>query len=146
MLQIRELPVPDLLVKLIAEGRWRHPGDDIIRRIVPMVVEPLIFLGSIERMDSESRTSVADDPQLSTIFRLYRGRLADARLELPWLDIDRAFFVAVNKNIGDDVAIALDFRTGVADPRVVASEYRDHEYWWRTVAPSFSQFVAMMGL
>jgi hypothetical protein len=31
--------------------------------------------------------------------------------DLPWLDIEQAFNIAVNRRPGDDVAIALDYRT-----------------------------------
>jgi hypothetical protein len=43
-------------------------------------------------------------------------------LELPWLDVDKAFFIAVAQYAGDDTAVALDYRTSAFDPRVVASD------------------------
>lgn len=67
---------------------------------------------------------------------------------LPWLDVDKAFLVAVNKHPGDDVAIALDYRTDSIHPRVVASDF-----WtepgicsWREVTSTFSALVGEFGL
>jgi hypothetical protein len=51
-------------------------------------------------------------------------------------------FIAVCRFAGDDTAIALDYRTDAADPRVVASAYDEAlGYRWLEVAPSFSAFV-----
>lgn len=47
-----------------------------------------------------------------------RGRSQETAAGLPWLDAEQAFFIAVNRLLGDDVALALDYR---ADPRIVGS-------------------------
>jgi hypothetical protein len=54
----------------------------------------------------------------------------------------------VNRHLGDDVAVALDFRTSSADPRVVASDWSDADACcqWREVSSTFSGFVASLGL
>ena len=71
----------------------------------------------------------------------------------PWLDVEQALNIAVNRRPGDDVAIALDYRTGLSDPRVVGSDAwtGQHEtgqfrYVWREVAPAFSVFAEALGL
>jgi hypothetical protein len=67
--------------------------------------------------------------------------------ELPWRDVDLSFFVAVNRFPGDDVGIALDYRTGVGNPRVIANDWGSgRECIWREVAPTFSSFVQALGL
>ncbi|MBX7268152.1 hypothetical protein KIF24_20330 [Micromonospora sp. Llam7] len=52
------------------------------------------------------------------------------------------------KYAGDDTAVALDYRTGDLDPRVVASDFWTDPQGciWRVVAPTFSSFVAKIGL
>jgi hypothetical protein len=69
---------------------------------------------------------------------------------LPWLDAELAVFVAVNRHLGDDVAIALDYRVSRREPRVVASEYVEDEkgarFEWRRVADTFGQFAEDVGL
>lgn len=58
--------------------------------------------------------------------------------------------IAVNANPGDDVAIALDYRTGARTPRVVASDW-----WsstepttapWREISKSFVEFARLLTL
>ncbi|MFG2565211.1 hypothetical protein ACGFR6_07180 [Streptomyces sp. NPDC048567] len=62
--------------------------------------------------------------------------------------MEQAVLIATTRNPGDDGALALDYRTGPSDPRVVGGDF-----WadaalcrWRAVAPSFSGFVASLGL
>ena len=141
---IRGLPAPDLLTELIATSRWKQPDEATLCSVVPMVPDPFDFLLSTAAMESESRTFIADDPETSKLFREYRGNSATDHPDLPWLDIDRAFFIAVNRNIGDDVAIALDFRSSVTDPRVTASEWQDDGVWWHEVSPTFTEFVRLI--
>jgi hypothetical protein len=54
----------------------------------------------------------------------------------------------VNERPGDDVAVALDYRTDPADPRVVASDFwTEHgPCSWRQVTLTFSAFVAALDL
>jgi hypothetical protein len=81
------------------------------------------------------------------VYHEVRGRLAVEPVELPWRDVDRSFLVAVNRFGGDDVGIALDYRTSASDPRVIANDWGS-ERWcvWREVAPTFSQFVHVLGM
>jgi hypothetical protein len=67
---------------------------------------------------------------------------------LPWLDADLALFIAVNREIGADLGIALDYRTSSDDPRVVASDRRtgDHTCHWKEAFPTFSASVAALRL
>ena len=91
------------------------------------------------------RDAAADEitpsPRVTTACQPPRG-------ELPWLDIDRAFFIAVAHHAGDDTTIALDYRTSSSDLRVVASDAwtGSAPYAWRTVAETFSEFVAELRL
>ena len=73
--------------------------------------------------------------------RELRGSLQALPVELPWRDVERSILVAVNRNVGDDVAIALDFRTSQSDPRVIASAWREDGLFWEEVAPTFTQFL-----
>ena len=91
---------------------------------------------------------IADDPKLSHVFRMVRGSKSVEPICLPWLDVELAVFVAINRVPGDDLGIALDYRTGAADPRVVASDWQPGAKGchWREVAPTFSQFVQFLGI
>ena len=103
---VNGLLMPELLVAMIRDGRWVHPGDARLREVMPFLVDPVDFLRSPEAMAFESSGHLADDPQLSARFHLVRGSRVVEPVELPWLDADRSFFVAVNRWPGDDVAIA----------------------------------------
>ena len=65
---------------------------------------------------------MANDARISPVFRMACGT-AEEPLQLPWLDALQAVFIAVNRVIGDDLTIALDYRTDPLDPRVVASDW-----------------------
>jgi hypothetical protein len=155
-LAVRGLVLPQLLVSLLGSGRWRHPGDDALSAFVPWFEDPLDFLRSPGEIRRESHwlyeDGSADDRRQSGLFHVVRGSVAGPS-DLPWLDVEQAFNIAVNKRPGDDVAIALDYRTDPSDPRVVGSDAwtrRDQtgrlQYAWRQVAPTFSAFVEALGL
>jgi hypothetical protein len=155
-LAVRGLALPRLLVSLLDSGRWRHPGDDVLRAVVPWFEDPLDFLHSPAEMRREStflyEDGTADDPRGSALFHVVRGSVAGPG-DLPWLDVEQAFNIAVNNRPGDDVAIALDYRADLSDPRVVGSDAWTgrHQtgrvtYVWREVAPSFSAFAEALGL
>ncbi|GAB2824391.1 hypothetical protein GCM10022221_23060 [Actinocorallia aurea] len=142
---MRGLPLPGALVELLADGSWRHPGDAVLAEVVPWFAEPLDFLTDVARMRRESRSL---DVLEGDFFRIASGGPGGRPVELPWLDARSAVLIAVNRELGADLALALDYRTGLADPRVVGSDF-----WtdpgrcaWRVVAPSFWAFAAELGL
>lgn len=142
MARIRGLHVPELLIDMLGDGRWGHPGIDAIKRVMPFMADPLVFLSSLDVMERESRVEVACEA-----LRIHRGSCTTQRSQLPWLDIENAFFVAINEQLGDDVAVALDYRLDSSVPRVVASEYDDNSgYSWRFVATSFADLVQGLAL
>ena len=155
-LTVRGLALPPLLVSLLGSGRWRHPGDDVLSMVVPWFEDPLDFLRGPREMRRESwflyEDGSADDPRGSALFHVVRGSVAGPG-DLPWLDVEQAFNIAVNRRPGDDVAIALDYRTDPSDPRVVGSDAWTGQqqtgrlqYAWREVAPAFSVFAEALGL
>jgi hypothetical protein len=147
---VRGLALPATLLDLMSADRWRHPGDDAMRRVMPWFDAPLIFLTSTRMMarESQSLDMFDDDERSSELFRTIRGNRAEHSVQLPWLDVEKACLIAVNRIPGDDVAIALDYRQGPADPMVVASDFWSDpaQYSWRTVTPTFSSFATQLGL
>jgi len=147
---VNGLPLPKILVDLLEQNRWTHPGDDVINRLLPYLRYPIDFLGSVEAIRFESTGFLADDPGTSKIFREIRGAKNHGDINLPWRDVDLSFFVAVNRIPGDDIGIALDYRTDWSNPRVIASNWKDNSTGsfieWEKVAPTFSQFVELVGL
>jgi hypothetical protein len=117
---------------------------------MPWFRDPLDFLASTQQMERESQAldRLIQDDEMAALFRLAREPVATGPVELPWLDVDRAFFVAMARHAGDDTAVALDYRTSSADPRVVASDVwaNSAPYAWRIGAETFSEFVAALRL
>lgn len=138
-----QLPLPPILSDLMTSGRWRQPTDEVIYAAVPFLREPVDFLLSEARMRFESQGQCVGLPH----FREYRSSESEAR-SLPWLDDDFALFIAVNREIGADIGIALDYRTSSVDPRVVVSDWwsGDSTCYWREVASTFSEFVSRLRL
>lgn len=144
--KIYGLPIPPMLVSLIEDGRWIHPGDDVVKEVIPFLKEPVDFL-SIASMEFESSGHLADSPESSQIFHEMRGSDSVSVPDLPWRDVSRSFFIAVNRHIGDDIGIALDFREGEeSDPSVIASDWSDGTCKWMRVSDSFSEFLLRIGI
>ena len=146
--EVNGLPLPPLFVELLQQERWQHPGDHALRRLIPFLREPLDFLTTVQAMRRESRGILADDPDIAMVFHAARGSKSTEPIGLPWLDVELAVFIAVNRFPGDDLGIALDYRTESANPRVVANDYHSGGSGciWREVAPSFSEFVRLLDL
>jgi hypothetical protein len=146
--EVNGLQLPPLFVQLLHEGRWHHPGDEALRRLIPFLREPVNFLTTVEAMRWESPGSLAEEPGLAAVYHVARSSKSVKPVGLPWLDVELAAFVAVNRFPGDDLAIALDYRTGSVNPRVVANDWHSRAGGciWREVAPSFSAFVRALEL
>jgi len=149
--RVRGLVLPTALAGLLASGRWQHPGDDVLRRALPWCESPLHFLHSVSAITSQSEVldMYADDDWSSRYFHITRHtRERGHYLGLPWLDAGLALMIAVNRDPGDDLAIALDYRSEDGSPVVVGSEAWTYPrgYLWRPVAPSFDAFASMLGI
>ena len=147
---VRGLPLPVLLIELMASGDWPTQDDTRLRAIMPWFEDPLDLIADVHQMRRESASLdwMTDDGATAELFRQARGSQATDLVELPWLDADLAVLIGVNRNPGDDVALALDYRNGSDDPRVVASDWwtDSRRCAWRVVAPTFSAFVAALGI
>jgi hypothetical protein len=156
---VNGLPLPDLLVRLIQRNAWRLPGDEVVRKLIPFLQGPLVAYETIETIarysfhwppddeldEDERELSRLEQEEIEMSFRMAHGSRARRALELPWLDLDYAVFLGG----GDEEFIALDYRTDVRDPRVVATDWSLMESQgarWREVSPTFTQFVKSLGL
>jgi hypothetical protein len=103
----------------------------------------------MERESSGLVKFAAYDEETMEFFHVVAGSKSAASVELPWLDVEKAFFIAVNLEPGADIGIALDYRTSAYDPCVVATAWQRTGHLcqlWREVSPTFSAFVARLGL
>lgn len=141
-------PLPPLLADLIASGKWFNPGDEIVQEAVPFLDGPVDFLPTVGSMRCESSGLLADHPRSAEFFHEMRGSMARSKVELPWLDADKAVFIATNLEQGEYLGIALDYRVSEQEPRVVASQWLPGSSGcvWRPVADTFDQFAKAIGL
>ncbi|SFH86646.1 hypothetical protein SAMN05421753_103263 [Planctomicrobium piriforme] len=142
----RKLPLPAKLQLMMKEGRWKHPGQEVLAAKIPFIRDPLTFLSSIESMLSNSGPLMRPDENENERFSEYRGSRISSR-DLPWIDVEQVIFIICNERIGDDVGIALDYRTGINSPRVVGGDWHSRSgLQYREIAPSFDEFVELIGL
>ncbi|WP_329264386.1 hypothetical protein OG223_50635 [Streptomyces sp. NBC_01478] len=146
---VRGLALPARLTSLLDQGRWRHPGDAEMARLIPWFESPIDFLTTTGQMEWESSSlDTFDDDRYAAFLHVARGDGQETPVELPWLHVEQAFFIAVNRVPADDIGLALDYRTDALDPRVVGSHVSMNPmlYEWRVVAPTFSVFAAALDL
>ncbi|WP_416956068.1 hypothetical protein [Streptomyces sp. Agncl-13] len=106
---VRGLALPAQLTSLLDQGRWRHPGDAEMARLIPWFESPVDFLATAGQMEWESSSlDTFDDDRYAAFLHVARGGGQETPVELPWLDVEKAFFIAVNRVPGDDVGLALD--------------------------------------
>jgi hypothetical protein len=100
-----------------------------------------MFMADLDDMRRQNKAldTITDNHSISDLFRMTR---AGRDLDLPWLDVDQAVLIAINEYAGDDVAIALDYRTDTANPRVVASDWTGSRCSWQVVTPSFADLLS----
>lgn len=153
-MRLRGLAVPTLLLEMMGDGRWRHPSEQALDKVMPWRDEPLQLFLTPDQMQKETAdlARVTKDDELARIFWVARGGAQAEPAGLPWLDLDFAVLIGTAR-YSDCVAIALDYRTtGAAEPRVVAfgEEGVDlHQgdrrpLGWRVVMPTVSAFVAAL--
>jgi hypothetical protein len=150
---VNGLPLPPLLLELLAEGRWRHPGDPILQAAIPWIEDPLYFVAppnDLYELAFESLWNILfEHADYANFMHVARGSQSQTSISLPLLDVERAVFIITNRWPGDDQGIALDYRTSYVDPRVVASDWSAPPpigCRWREVSPTFSAFVEQLGL
>ena len=120
----------------------------MLGRVLPWLEYPLTFLTSTSGIEAESQglDFEADDDRHSRVFHVTRGSVAGPTW-LPWLDAELAVLIAVNRIPGDDVAVALDYRSEAGNPVVVASDaWTPSGHLWRPVASSFEEFAYKLGI
>lgn len=136
---VNGLQIPSKLIELIESDKWKHPSNEILNKVIPFFKYDVIFLDTVEKMERES---YGQDLALEV---LYEKNGAES---LPWRDLDLSFFIAVCKSPGDDIGIALDFRTSMENPRVIGNNWHtDLEGSpWEEISFTFDEFVDRIGI
>ncbi|MEM6697912.1 MAG: hypothetical protein AAF806_18780 [Bacteroidota bacterium] len=139
---VRNLPLPELLVHLLEDNKWNHPGELRIKKVIPFFKEEIIFLQSVREMELESHILSESD---GFFFEADSNKNPKAN-NLPWLDTSLSFFIAVNKSIGADIGIALDYRTSIENPRVIGNNWHSNISGcpWQEISSTFEEFVNLL--
>jgi len=84
---------------------------------------------------------------MSETFSEFRGSAIGER-DLPWIDVEQSLFIICNRWPGDDVGIALDYRSGIDMPRVVGGDWHsgNNGVVYREISPTFDAFIQLLGL
>ncbi len=142
----QKLVLPDTLTDMIKSGRWNHPGDEVLLSCIPFIRDPLVFLNSKESMLFESGPLMGSEVMESEMFSEYRGSVIKQR-DLPWVDVEQLIAIICCEYPGDDVMVALDYRTGMNSPRVVGNDWHSRRGCiYHEISPSFDSFVELIGL
>ena len=140
------LPLPPLLLEMMEDGRWNHPGTEVITQLAPFIREELEFRTSQNQIQTEECLMGPDEAE-NELFHEYRGSRISAPRDLPWIDIEKSALIAINRIPGDDIAIALDYRTSMTDPRVIGTEWIDGincGCFWREISSSFTALAKLV--
>jgi hypothetical protein len=143
--------LPDYLVQLMQEGRWKRPEDTSgLQKIVGDAHSTIDFL-TLEEMDGETKAgyrfleeAISYGNQLPVVgqssTKLQGSPITDPEI----LDVD--LHVVIMADWGDD-GICLDYRTGADSPRVIAyTEGCFISEKWKIIAPDFETFASIIGL
>ncbi len=148
IIEIRGMRFPPAFAELWSAGEWQQPDEALIQSLIPWLQGPIEFIEAMHWMVTENHTLLADHRYDARTWREYRGSVSPDKTDLPWRDLDQSLFLAVNRNPGDDLGVALDFRTSTDNPRVVASywcgEREDYHVEWRLVTDTFSEFLTRL--
>jgi hypothetical protein len=109
----------------------------------------LELIRSDEEIDADQRTlrEFAENERSRTMFKLAPGSVSGQKINLPWLDVEKALCIGGGADFGDDVWLVLDFSGGSDNPRVLANEWvhgETTECFWREVASSLEEFLSVL--
>ena len=117
-----------------------------MRKAISFITDPLDLLPNREAMERESSPLMPPSETDSINFHEYRGSFHAAR-PLPWIDVEKTLFIAVNRRIGDDIGIALDYRNDPNEPSVIGGDWLSGDgLRYQLITHTFRQFAAALGL
>jgi DNA polymerase ligase (LigD)-like protein len=139
----RVIEIPQLLTRLIAEGRWPATGADVIEQ----ELSPLVSKDRVSLLAPEETQICLYPPPFHTVREL---ALDDPFWCEPLSDpsaIDFDQVVAIGDfGIGSDSPILLDCPENFENPRVIRLRCSERENKWVLMAEDFPTFVNVLGL
>jgi hypothetical protein len=143
---IHLLPYPKVFLELWNAGKWGQPDEGLLKGFIPWMQGPIEFIENMRWLTSENRIFAEPYLELYEQFSEYQGSQSKNKPDLPWIDREKAIIFGVNRIHGDDLAIAMDYRSSLDDPRVVGTYWNQDRFKieWRMVSDSFNHFVEQL--
>jgi hypothetical protein len=136
------LLIPDQLQAMLAEGRWPRTADEESKQNLHSRVP--------EDRNRTLRRIYLYAPPFHTVARIAAGGGRDFYSRYGALHelVPEASVEIGDFGLGSDAPILLDYRAGPAEPRVIHLEWaeRGESNYWVVMAPSFAEFVELLGL
>jgi len=137
--------LPDYLVQLIQEGRWKRPVDTKpLLKLADMIYEPDFC--SLERMREEidANFDIVERGDGETYGMASSLQSGIAINDPGILDIDQAVIIVINE---EEDTICLDYRGNEESPRIVALGANAWQSGkWKIIASDFQTFAREIGL
>ena len=145
--EVDGLPLPEYLVQLVKEDRWRVPADTTtLKQLAEFTGNSDICFISVEYMVRlNQRTDLLRDPKLAKIYGLASAAQMGQEVTQPGvLDADKAIMIALN---WDEEAICLDYRLNLGKPCVMSGPIVESKNnVWKKIAEDFKSFPDHIGL
>lgn len=136
--------LPSKLESLLEKEEWKELATDRLKHIAPYMDGEFVTLLSKNAMEFESGAMMGPEKDEGEFFCEYRGSKHLER-ELPWIDVEKTLFFIVSKIPGYDSGFALDYRTSIDNPRVIASDWTSGDcVKYRKVASNFDEFISKL--
>ena len=146
---IADLPLPDLLVELIDTRRWKTPrGVARLGELAGFHKPRRLEFMKPSQMQRETDALIAlFDQGYAETYNLLRSQPNQSTPDDPRrMDVRQLVVIANN---WDEEGICLDYRPGLAHPRVVAGMWpddKDAPMRWQVIAADFPAFAELIGL
>jgi hypothetical protein len=138
-MEVDGLCIPDQLLAMLAEGRWPRTAEEATKQNLHSRVP--------EDRNRTLRRIYLYAPPFHTIARITTGPGRDFYSRFGALHelVPEASVEIGDFGLGSDAPILLDYWSGPTEPQVIHLEWADPNYWV-VMAPSFAEFVELLGL
>src|SRR5262245_47077780 len=139
-IKVNDLPLPQYLVELINQGRWKKPDDVSALKALTGIADFSFLAVDFMNRETTGVEQKVSNPKFADIYGLASSKQRGAEIEESSIvDVDCSVLIAINL---DEGVIFLDYRANRDEPRVVVS-VRDNKRGcrYKIIAPNFESFA-----
>ena len=130
---VKDLRIPEELQAVLNTSELQDLVVNELSSKFSFLEFPMEFLQSLEeiRLLSSDQTFLIEE-----YWNVRSSQNLNKEIDLPYLDFDNSLMIAINKYPGEDLAIALDYRSNPDVPCVVGSNFNkeDGGCEWKTLS------------